>query len=193
MCDCYGIARPLTPLIGMEFSNPLYLGLLCKHAKEHGGCFSTNVELGDLVVSLLEDINDRLADSQAVGYDRNVPLVDKAVKVVVASPEYSYDSIGYEKASALVADAVRDYVKVPGCFFGQLVAEGLFNVSDGWGEKNLVFAYELVGNYAAAQAIVENAKTLQAVKQFGSCAEALKSLLDSEWSWLANDRGRSEL
>ena len=189
MCDYYGIARPLTPLIGMEFSNPLYLSLLCKHAKEHGGCFSANVELGDLVAALLEDINDRLADSQAVGYDRNVPLVDKAVKAVVASSEYSYGSIGYEKASALVTDVVRDYVKVPGCFLGQLVAEGLFNVSDNWGEKNLVFAYELVGNYAAALAIVENAKTLQAADQFGSCVEALKGLLSSEWSWLANDQG----
>ena len=36
LCDYYNIAYPTTPLIGMEFSNPLYLKLLCRHLYDCG-------------------------------------------------------------------------------------------------------------------------------------------------------------
>ncbi|WP_102377568.1 SMEK domain-containing protein [Raoultibacter timonensis] len=189
LCDYYEIARPTMPLIGMEFSNPLYLKLLCGYLHDRGGRFTTNVEMGDLVTALLSDVNDRLADSQKIGYDRNVPLVTWAVQAIACSSGFSYGSIGYEEAAVAVVGVVRDYISPPGSFLEGLVSEGLFNVVDGWGKSRLEFSYELVGNYVAALMITEKAKELQMTGAFGSRAEAFSSLLGADFGWISGDQG----
>ncbi len=189
LCDYYNIAYPTTPLIGMEFSNPLYLKLLCRHLYDCGGHFTTDVEMGDLVTGLLAEINNKLADSQRANYDRRIPLVARAAQAIVRSPGFFYGAIDYEKAERAVIEVVRDYVSPPGSFLEGLVSEGLFNVLDGEGSSYLTFSYDLVGNYVVAAMVVERAKELQRIGRFASSAEALSSLLNEEYGWISGDQG----
>lgn len=189
LCDYYNIAYPTTPLVGMEFSNPLYLKLLCRHLHDCGGCFTTDVEMGDLVTGLLAEINNKLADSQRADYDRRIPLVARSAQAIVRSPSFFYGAIDYEKAEGAVIEVVRDYVSPPGSFLEGLVSEGLFNVLDGEGSSYLTFSYDLVGNYVVAAMVVERAKELQGIGRFASAAEALSSLLNEEYGWISGDQG----
>lgn len=189
LCDYYAIAFPATPLVGMEFSNPLYLKLLCKHLSDCGSHSMTNVEMGSLVTLLLTDINNKLADSQVIGYDRNIPLVTWSAQAIVCSEGFSYGSIKYTDAATAVIKAVRDYVSPSGKFLEMLVSEGLFNVVHRRKEIRLEFSYELVGNYIAASAAVSAAKELQPASESCSYTKTLSRLLAEKYSWMLTDRG----
>lgn len=189
LCDYYGIAHPTTPLIGTEFSNPLYLKLLCRYIHDRGGSLSTSVGMSELVTAFLSDVNNRLADSQRLGYDRNIPLVARSVQAIVESDKFSYGFMRYGDAAAIAAEAVRDYIMPPGCFLENLVSEGVFNVLEEYDGTRIVFSYELIRDYTVAATITKKAGELQRAGACGSNAEAFANLLDSKYNWASGDQG----
>lgn len=190
LCDHYNLAYPTTPLVGAEYSNPLYLKLLCSYLNNQNKPFTTNIDMEDLVGMLLSNINSRLADAQRCDYDRRVPLARRAAKAIMVSDSYSYGSMEYTKASKLVAGAVRDYVAIPGNYLRNLVSEGLFNVFESPDRSSRIeFSYELIGNYVATDTVIERAKELHRSSDVGSEAEALSALLSNQYQWMAADPG----
>lgn len=188
-CEYYDITYPLMPIIGLEFSNPLYLKLLCEYVKNHGGTFVEGVAMDEVIKDFIDEVNQKLADIEAVGYDRQVPLVRKALGAIVASPDFSYGYILYENASKQVNCVVSDYVNPPGKFLEFLVSEGMLSVVGDRQNKYLVFSYELVGNFIVAMTLAEKANALQAERRHANCIESLNELLHTNWNWIIEDAG----
>lgn len=187
-CEYYGIARPVAPLIGSEFSNPLHLRLLCEHlARRGGGDISAGVSLPPAIESYLWGINDGLSTS--LGYDPSVNLVSRVVDAIIGSGELRYGGIGYELAVDIAAGVADYFVSNPGNMIRALVSVGLFNEYGGGDWRHLVFAYELVGNYATAMHVIRRAEKDAGVADVSRRRNALKVVLEDTNLMASRDSG----
>ncbi|MBB4910689.1 NACHT domain-containing protein [Actinophytocola algeriensis] len=85
--DWYGIERPSFPLLDPEFTNPLFLKLLCTTLQTRGEHRFPRTGFGTSWIydSFLDAINDRLADPERCDYDRSSTLVRRSVEQIAAA------------------------------------------------------------------------------------------------------------
>ncbi|AIG74334.1 Hypothetical protein AJAP_07085 [Amycolatopsis japonica] len=85
--DWYGIERPSFPLLDPEFTNPLFLKLLCTTLQTRGEHRFPRTGFGASWIydSFLDAINDRLAAPERCDYDRSSALVRRAVEQIATA------------------------------------------------------------------------------------------------------------
>ena len=84
--DLYGIERPSFPLLDPEFTNPLFLKLLCRtlQARHEHQFPRTGIGTSWIYSNFLDAVNERLANPQRCDYSDRKPLVRTAVENTAA-------------------------------------------------------------------------------------------------------------
>ncbi len=156
----YGIEFPSTPLLRPEFSNPLFLKILCQGLQRGGQRRLPKGIKGITAIFklFLDAVNDRLG--RELGFDPRRPLVDQALKRFAREVQNSGDSwLSAEEAERLVNEVLpgRDFEQ--SLYFG-LVNEGIL-VEDVppdmvEGQKVIVFfAYDRLADHLKAEWLLD--------------------------------------
>ena len=182
-CNYYGLAFPSFPPLSWEFSNPLYLKLLCEYLKASGKRgIERDYSFTDITDHYLDEIDRRVEQTLRPDGYPCVGLVKDAVWAIVTSTDYNGYSITYKKAIKVVAEAVTGFYANPSKLMGQLVSENLFNVFGHGGEAELYFAYQRVGEVYYWQARLAGFSR-EDPDLIESLRVSIQPLLQRAWSW----------
>ncbi|MEU4218257.1 hypothetical protein [Actinoplanes sp. NPDC026623] len=152
--DWYGIERPSFPMLDPEFTNPLFLKLLCTTMQTHNERRFPRNGIGTTWVykNFLEAINDRLAALERCDYSRNNALVRQAVEQIATAMHAHRRQLPWNEVEALTG------ALLPGRTWSQSLLNGLLKeavLSDLPTERGnyIKFGYERLGEIALAQLI----------------------------------------
>jgi hypothetical protein len=155
--DWYGIEWPSFPLLDPEFTNPLFLKLLCTTLQTRGEHRFPRTGFGTSWIydSFLDAINDRLAGPERCDYDRTSALVRRAVEQIAAAPHTHGRRLPRAEVEQLTA------ALLPGRVWSRSLLNGLLKeailsdlVIDG--VSYVRFGYERLGDIAWAKFIAAN-------------------------------------
>ena len=143
--DYYGI-QPTVPLLVPEFTNPLFLTLLCKGLQNQG---LTQIPTGLQGITaamsfFIDAANKRLAER--LDFDARTPLVRKAVEKLAAALASEKSHVLPRETAKQVVDSVHPSSSYKRSLFHHLLAEGIL-AEDRWfgdsGDREIVrFTYE---------------------------------------------------
>lgn len=156
----YGFPLPTVPLLNSEFSNPLYLGLLCESLKNNGldelpkGYQGFN----QLVFSYVKGIQKKISDE--LNEDESLRLVERAIKVLVAyEVQNKVSYIDYLLAKRLISEELcKDISDVHAKkFVDYLIKEGVLskNIFHSDENESIYFTYERIGDYLQCDLILQ--------------------------------------
>lgn len=155
--DWYGIERPSFPMMDPEFTNPLFLKLLCTALQERGEQRFPRTGIGTSWVydSFLDALDIRLSAEDRCDYDRSRALVRRAVEQIAAAmhtrgrrlPRTEVDRI----TSSLLPDRKWSQSLLNGLLKEVILAD--FSID---GTDYIRFGYERLGDIALAKLIAAN-------------------------------------
>jgi hypothetical protein len=176
----YDLEPPSMPLMQPEFSNPLFLRLVCESLKDAGvkRLPEGMVGISDVVRYLLDSKNKKLA--RALDYDPKEQLVQRAVDLVVSSMQENRARwLLWQKAKELV-ESVWPFPQRKSSLFDHLIREGLFREDrvrdnpDGSAQDAIFVSFERLSDYLVAQRyLAEIEKDSPAVEASGRLVEEL--------------------
>ncbi|BAV12782.1 hypothetical protein MOSL_P10023 (plasmid) [Moraxella osloensis] len=156
----YGFPLPTVPLLNSEFSNPLYLGLLCESLKNNGldelpkGYQGFN----QLVFSYVKGIQKKISDE--LDEDESLRLVERAIEVLVAyEVQNKVSYIDYLLAKRLINEELNQDISEVHAkkFIDYLIKEGVLskNIFHSDGNESIYFTYERIGDYLQCDLILQ--------------------------------------
>ena len=156
----YGI-QPTLPLLVPEFSNPLFLKLLCQGLKNEG---LTQVPIGLHGITavrnfFIDAVNKRLAMPERLDYDPKAHPVKAALeKLVVAMASRNTRMLSRDEAVEIVS-SILPSSGYETSLFRQMVAEGVLAEDRSWADSGPVeivrFTYERFGDHLITQHLLE--------------------------------------
>lgn len=157
----YGFPLPTVPLLNSEFSNPLYLGLLCESLKNNGlnelpkGYQGFN----QLVFSYVKGIQKKISDE--LDEDESLRLVERAIKVLVAyEVQNKVSYIDYLLAKRLIKEELNQDISEVHAkkFIDYLIKEGVLskNIFHSDENESIYFTYERIGDYLQCNLILQS-------------------------------------
>jgi hypothetical protein len=152
--DWYDIERPSFPMLDPEFTNPLFLKLLCTTLQTRGEHRFPRTGIGTSWVydSFLDAIDDRLAGPERCDYDRSSALVRRAVEQIAVAMYTNGRRLPRAEVEQLTASLL------PGRAWSRSLLNGLLKeaiLSDLPidGVSYIRFGYERLGDIALAKLI----------------------------------------
>ncbi|OOF75433.1 hypothetical protein BKG96_10630, partial [Rodentibacter caecimuris] len=155
----YNLALPSTPLLNPEFSNPLYLKLLCESLIKQGlhtipkGYKGINQVISSYIQGVEKSISKQLDE------DEGLHLVQRAIHVI-AQLALHKESLEYIPVKRAIAKELKDDISESDSkkFIDYLIKEGVLTKNIYYsGEKEIVyFSYERIGDYQKANLILNN-------------------------------------
>ena len=168
----YDLEPPSMPLMQPEFSNPLFLRLVCESLNDAGveRLPENMVGISDVIRYLLDNKNKKLA--RTLDYAPKERLVQRAVDLVVSSMQENRARwLPWQKAKELV-ESIWPYPQRESSLFDHLIREGLFREdrardnSDGSAQDAIFVSFERLSDYLVAERylaeIVKDSPTAQA-------------------------------
>lgn len=152
--DWYGIERPSFPMLDPEFTNPLFLKLVCTTLQERGDSRFPREGIGTTWIydSFLDAINLRLASADRCDYDPRRGLVRRAVERIAGSIDPGARRLPREDAEAITST----FLPVggwSGSLLNGLLKEAILSELIVDGRDYIRFGYERLGEIALAKLI----------------------------------------
>ncbi|MCZ4223274.1 NACHT domain-containing protein [Pedobacter rhodius] len=151
----YKIKQALHPVLSSEFSNPLFLTLLCKGLKHEPRGFNLRgiQGIGRVFDSYINLTNEKLGEENKYRWYK-LNLVRKVLASVIARmAENQSMELSYEDAHQLIQYTISGFLAKIG-FLEDLISENIFIETLGGerydGELNVNFAYQRVGDHLLA-------------------------------------------
>ncbi len=166
--ESYGLEPPTFPVLNPEFSNPLYLKLICEALATLGvNRFSFGMAgLETVCDAFLEAVNRRLSEASHCDYDEQENLVRRTVRALAA---LSLDPMDRTEVQRLTGELLPGRTWSRSLMRGLLTEGVLLELGDG----RLVFGYQRLGDVAHATALAD--KSVEEVKEW------LRLLGDHAW------------
>ena len=183
-CENYGLNLPNFPILNPEYSNPLFLHLICKTLKErHEKTFPTGFNgIRNTLALYLECQNEKF-DSKRQEY-RHRNIVTKAVEVL-AKEIFNAE---YERLKIEDAFTVFD-ANFPGLnnLLADLIEEGiLIKHHYQFEEKSfeyLVFSYQRIGDFFIAEELLKPYDTFKELQKGFVCDSNLTKIKTDKWEY----------
>jgi hypothetical protein len=169
--DWYGIERPSFPMVDPEFTNPLFLKLLCTALQARGERRFPRTGIGTSWIydSFLDAMDIRLSAPQRCDYDRSRRLVRHAVEQIAAAMHTRGRRLPRSDVDLITTSLLPDRGWSQSLLNGLLKEAILADLSID-GTDYVRFGYERLGDIALAKLIA--AKNLDEVKtEAGQLAE----------------------
>lgn len=154
-CQFYKLNKPVFPFIDKIYESPLLLKLTCEALTGNGIMdFPRKFTYEFVFDNYIKQINTSLGDE--LGYQA-LNLVDKALLEIVSHPDFEYGSLSYEKALVSIKKKLSSYTNdnVASIFLDKLIERNILNYSY-YKEDNVIFAFEILGDYYEARQIVSS-------------------------------------
>jgi hypothetical protein len=159
--DYYQIEYPSVPLLHPEFSNPQFLGLLCKGLHNRGmhkiprGAHGVTWVYGWLV----DSVNEKLSRADHLNYDPRDEIIQRAVSSLAGRMSQECQNWLELSAAKVVVDAVLPPAGYHGSLFDSLISEGVIAEDLHWSETDHVtivrFAYERFSDHLIIRFMLE--------------------------------------
>ena len=183
-CENYGLNLPNFPILNPEYSNPLFLHLICKTLKErHEKTFPTGFNgIRNTLALYLECQNEKF-DSKRQEY-RHRNIVTKAVEVL-AKEIFNAE---YERLKIEDAFTVFD-ANFPGLnnLLADLIEEGILIKHHYQFEENsfeyLVFSYQRIGDFFIAEELLKPYDTFKELQKGFVCDSNLTKIKTDKWEY----------
>ncbi|ENW24071.1 hypothetical protein F925_01763 [Acinetobacter lwoffii NCTC 5866 = CIP 64.10 = NIPH 512] len=163
----YNIEYPNFPLLGIEFSNPLFLKLFCEGLYNKHRTIITNefMSISKIFDFFIDGINEKLSQEVKYNYNPSINLVKKVIHELVKEQVKERERyLKYERAYELIQDKINLYTNKKG-FLDDLISEGLFvkNIfnEEGVAEDYIYIAYERLGDYLTVKYLLDSVKNIQ--------------------------------
>ena len=164
--DSNGIERPTVPVMAPEFSNPLFLTVLCRGLKNKGYTrMPAGVDGITAVYDLfIDSVNDRLSDGSELGISKYHRIVHKAVDAIARRlVEGNGESLEYTEAYRLLSGldpALRNLDRL----LDALISEGVLGAYSlgpraGTSTRRVRFAYERMSDNLIIKSLLDAAAT----------------------------------
>lgn len=163
----YQLTLPNIPLLNPEFSNPLYLKLLCEGLVKQGlkSMPKGGQGLNQVISSYIQGIEK--AVSKQIDEDESLNLVQRAINVV-ARLALSSENLEYITVRRAIANELQHDISDANAkkFIDYLIKEGILAKNIYSSNKNeiIYFIYERVGDYQKANLILENITSVDDLK-----------------------------
>ncbi|MFF1830734.1 NACHT domain-containing protein [Paenarthrobacter sp. NPDC058040] len=167
----YDIEVPSFPLLDLEFTNPLFLKLLCT-ALQRSGARSfprTGLGLSWTYDILLESVNRTLSNPDRCDYDSEDALVQAAVRNIALAMRDQGRFLPRATASKIIETSLPDRSWSSSLLRG-LLHEGIFTESQSSDGASIRFAYERLGDTAIARLIcsADSVETIERCQKMAS-------------------------
>lgn len=178
----YDIEVPSFPLLDLEFTNPLFLKLLCT-ALQRSGAKSfprTGLGLSWTYDILLESVNRTLSSPDRCDYDAEDALVQAAVKNIALAMQEQGRFLPRATASKIIQSFLPDRSWSSSLLRG-LLHEGIFTESQSSDGASIRFAYERLGDAAIARLICssDSVETIERCQEMASRWYSHAGVLDA--------------
>lgn len=180
----YGLTLPSSPLLKSEFSNPLFLKLLCKGLKELG---HTSIPKGAHGITRIFDIfisgvENKLSKSKRFRYGER-RLVKKSLQAISCYMiQHDFNDIPYEDAYNLVLNTIGK-TKNKHAFLEEMISEGLLikeiHYEDDYHGEVVHMAYERLLDHLKVDTLLSKIDKEDISKAFKNKGLLQKYLLDS--------------
>ncbi|WP_322750801.1 MULTISPECIES: hypothetical protein [unclassified Frankia] len=152
--DWYGIERPSFPVLDPEFTNPLFLKLVCTTLQTRGDRRFPRSGVGTSWIydSFLDAIDDRLAVPERCDYDRSSALVRRAVEQIAIAMYTNGRRLPRLDVEQLTASLLPARAWSRGLLSG-LLKEAILSDLAIDGVSYIRFGYERLGDIALAKLI----------------------------------------
>lgn len=184
--------QPTGPVLVPEFSNPLFLKLLCRGLKDHG---LTQVPTGlrgiTRVMNFFFDaVNKRLAKPDCLDYDERTHYVRKAVERLTAAMAAKQTHILPREEAWEIVSSVHSGASYGRSLFRHLVTEGVLS-EDRWhgdsGPMEMVrFTYERFADHLIAKHVLDKHESEEDLRRSFSNGAPLGRLFKDEHSCWRN-------
>jgi hypothetical protein len=153
----YDLEPPSMPLMQPEFSNPLFLRLVCESLSDAGvkRLPQDMVGISDIIHYLLDSKNKKLA--RALDYNPKEQLVQRTVDLIVSSmQENKVRWLPWQQAKELV-ESIWPFQQRESSLFDHLIKEGLFREDrvrdnpDGSAQDAIFVGFERLSDYLVAE------------------------------------------
>lgn len=186
-CDYYGITQPNFPLMFPEYSNPLFLNLICQGvASSTGRIFPQGYHGITQIFDLYKKAIIRKLSVKRDEYKLKTKLFDKVLEEfsAVSYKQEHWKSVPLEETEALFE------TKFPNLrmLLSDLIEEGVFirrlreNYRTDEVEEVVYFSYERLGDYFTAEKLLKEYSDVEAVKKACQRENTLGKLV-GEWLW----------
>lgn len=162
-CDFYHLEEPSFPVLDPEYSNPLFLKLVCKLiAEEKQSTLNIHSRsLESIFSSYLKKINSVISTSDRLNYDENLNVVSKVIEgITEVLFESSSYIMNYFDVYKVVNQIASSYTLNSNLFLKGLIDEGILIVDVNYrDEKVTYFTYERMADYLLADYIYKKCFT----------------------------------
>lgn len=156
-CEFFEIESPAFPPYGEEYSNPLYLRILCEAiAKKGTGKFELNISFSEAISSCIDAVDERI--KRQLQCITPISIVSKALEALVNTDSFSQlKPIPYEEAFDSVATTIGPIINSTTKILELLEAENLIRIDRYKSGAYLDFCYERFGDYIHASSVIASA------------------------------------
>lgn len=181
-CNHYGIEPPAFPPYGEEYSNPLYLKILCDAIVEKNtGRFELNISFSEAVSLCINAVDDRIKNALQCYTPINIAAM--AIYALAGTESFSDQGyVPYEEAFMAVSKAVSPFVTEIVKLLELLEAENLIRIDSYASAGYVDFCYERFGDYVYARNVISSATNGQPSRpQAIRASSAIHDLLCSSY------------
>ena len=149
-CEYYELQLPSVPTLQPEFSNPLWLKIICEGLRDSGEKrLSSGVSgITEPLNQFIESVNDRLAKQDALDFDRRSNLVKRAIDIL--AERMAADSVMWldrQDAQRLVNSLLPNRTFSKSLYHGMVTEGVLAEARLTKTETKVHFTYERIGEH----------------------------------------------
>ena len=179
-CDNYGLKSPSFPILNPEYSNPLFMHLVCETAKGRENkdfpCGFNGIT--DIYRQYCNKKNEDFANKRHEYKNRKI--VTKAVEVIaLAIYDSDYELINLDDAFSLFDKEFPNFKELLSDLIEECV---LIKINDRYAESStdiIVFSYQKLGDFYIAENLIKPYKTFEELKKAFKTDSKLTKLSES--------------
>lgn len=179
-CDNYGLKAPNFPILTPEYSNPLFMHLVCVAAKDRA---DKNFPSGfNGVTNIYRQYCDKKNEDFATKRHeyKNRKIVSKAIAVISqAIYDSDYEALNLDDAFSLFDKEFPNFKDLLSDLIEECV---IIKINDRYEELStdiVVFSYQKLGDFYMAEELIKSYKTFEELKIAFKTDKRLKKLVDT--------------